>query len=344
MLAAVFGLGGCGAHEEITTYTVPTHESLQTSTFLEESAARKPHDERILGAIAPMGPAMWFFKLQGPPDAVAARESEFREFLKTVRFPTPERVTWMLPDGWREKPGNEMRYATLVIPGEPPLEVSVTTLPGGEGDPTQRLLANINRWRNQLDLPLIEAEDLPARSEAIKLDELILTIVNYVGKAKPNAMMPGAMAAGGMAKRAERPRESSAKMQYEVPEGWNEVQPLQMTMHTFEIKGDEKSATVTISRAGGSQSANVNRWRGQVGLEPLSDGEISQSLTKWPVGTLTGDFVEMAGKDAQGRDWAILGLMIPDGDRTVFVKLAGDPKLAARERMRFEAFAKSLKF
>ena len=39
--ASVVFLAGCDQHEEVSTYTVPSHESLQTKEFLKASAARK---------------------------------------------------------------------------------------------------------------------------------------------------------------------------------------------------------------------------------------------------------------------------------------------------------------
>jgi len=338
-----FTLAGCEQQEGISTYTRPTHESLQTSEFLKEAEARKPREERILGAIIPRGPVLWFFKLQGPPGPVAAQEAEFRELVKSVQFPPPKRVAWKLPANWQEKPGDDIRYATLSIPGEPPLEVSVTHLPAG-GSPTQGLLNNINRWRNQLDLPFIEAEDLPSRTETIKSGDVVATLVSIVGKAKPKAAMPGRMPGAGKAKPEENSQDGSGDVEYDKPDGWTSIRPLPMSMVSFEVKDAEQRATITISRVGGSLAQNLNRWRMQVGLEPLPAEELVKSLTEFTVGPRTGGYVELKGQDGQGQQKAILGLMIPDGEMTVFVKLSGDAQLAEQERSRFDAFAKSLRF
>lgn len=57
---------------------------------------------------------------------------------------------WKLPDGWVEMENtSDMRLATFRAgPGEDPGEVTITRFPGDVGG----VLANINRWRRQLDL------------------------------------------------------------------------------------------------------------------------------------------------------------------------------------------------
>jgi hypothetical protein len=65
---------------------------------------------------------------------------------------------WTLPTGWSEKPGGQMRVATLQAPVAGRLDASVVVLPGPAGGE----LANVNRWRNQIRLPPL-AEDALAR-------------------------------------------------------------------------------------------------------------------------------------------------------------------------------------
>lgn len=77
-----------------------------------------------------------------------------------------ERPEWTLPASWQERPGEGMRYATLVVDATaPPLEIRVTPLGLAARDP----LGNINRWRGQIGLEPVSQEQLPkvARSEQI---------------------------------------------------------------------------------------------------------------------------------------------------------------------------------
>ena len=58
-----------------------------------------------------------------------------------------------LPEGWHARPASGMRYATVAIDtsGEP-LELSVTPLRTPPGDFQEYVLANVDRWRQQLGL------------------------------------------------------------------------------------------------------------------------------------------------------------------------------------------------
>jgi len=349
LLAGVTLLCGCEQQEKIASYTVPRHESLQTPEFLAAAAKRKPQPARMLAAIVPHGSELWFFKLQGPPDDVAARDGEFHEFLKSVRFANDTKIEWTLPAMWKETPGDQNRYATLVLNEMPPLEATVTVLAAGGDDRTKQLLNNINRWRGQLDLPHIEADDLPTRTETLQAGELTVTLINIVGKASPRPAMPGGMIPPGMgrpdpregAPAAERPADGAkgrSESPFDKPAEWTEVPPKQFQLARFTVGEGEQAAEIAVSRAGGERAANINRWRGQLGLNPLSPEELKETGQPFEVGTKKGELIEIVVEDR-----ALLGVMIPDGGQSWFIKLTGHAALAAKERSRFEAFAKSLK-
>jgi hypothetical protein len=95
---------------------------------------------------------------------------------------------------------------------------------------------------------------------------------------------------------------------------------------------------ITVTPARGDKLQNVNRWRGQVGLMPLTEAEFAATAKKVPVGSMTGDLYEMIEGDR-----AIFGVIIEDQGQMWFVKLNGDARLAERERGRFQEFLKSLR-
>jgi hypothetical protein len=82
-------------------------------------------------------------------------------------------LKWKLPQGWTEAPGTGMRVATLAPPaalGKAEVPVTVLAAPaGGE-------LANVNRWRGQLNLPPIDEQALKAsrRTVASKAGQVIV--------------------------------------------------------------------------------------------------------------------------------------------------------------------------
>lgn len=74
---------------------------------------------------------------------------------------TGQGIAWRLPTGWQQRGASGMRYATLIPPNGP--EVSVTRLTGDGGG----VLANVNRWRGQVFLPPLTAEQLPEHTRTV---------------------------------------------------------------------------------------------------------------------------------------------------------------------------------
>src|ERR1700694_2921203 len=67
-------------------------------------------------------------------------------------------VTWQAPADWDEQPASGPRRGTFKIHGKDgsEAELSITAFPGDVGG----LLANINRWRGQIQLPPLAESDL----------------------------------------------------------------------------------------------------------------------------------------------------------------------------------------
>ena len=136
---------------------------------------------------------------------------------------------------------------------------------------------------------------------------------------------------------------------WETPGGWTEVPPSEMRVASFKVLGqDGKQADVSVvplPGMPGSDDANVNRWRGQVGLPPVSPEELKKS----------GESVEAAGQPAQLYDIAglnpgngeaarILGVIQHRDDAVWFFKMTGDANLVEQQKPAFVAFLKSVKF
>lgn len=67
-------------------------------------------------------------------------------------------IHWTTPDGWAEQPATSMRVGNFLIKGSngKTAEMSVVPLEGDAGGD----LANINRWRGQIQLPPLAEADL----------------------------------------------------------------------------------------------------------------------------------------------------------------------------------------
>lgn len=182
---------GCGKQEQISRYTVAKPEPIVERDPHAGLNIKRPSGEptdRTWGAVVPRGQQGWFFKLTGPKDAVEAQVGAVTDFLKTVRFTTEGKPEWTLPAGWQQRAGNDIRFATLVIPAEAkPLELTVVMLPKS-GDDANYILINVNRWRGQLGLPPVSAEALASGSTQMAVGDSTATIVNLLGTSSGGSM------------------------------------------------------------------------------------------------------------------------------------------------------------
>jgi hypothetical protein len=148
---------------------------------------------------------------------------------------------------------------------------------------------------------------------------------------------------GSAASLSAAPVAALPQLTWKTPDGWTEVPPGQMRVASFKVTGaDGKSAdnsVIPLPGLAGSDDANVNRWRGQVGLSPVSPDELKKSA----------EAVEAAGQPAQLYDIAgdaqrILGVIQHRDDMAWFFKMTGDVGLVEQQKPAFVAFLKSLNF
>jgi hypothetical protein len=151
------------------------------------AAPTQPAD-RLLGAIVPHGAQTWYFKMIGPLEAVASQGAAFRGLIESLRFENEQAPPrWTLPESWREKAKSGERVATLAVDvAGKTLEVSV--IPLATGPSPASLLDNVNRWRGQMRLPPITADQLPNETTTLDLPGGPATLVNLVGHAQSGGM------------------------------------------------------------------------------------------------------------------------------------------------------------
>jgi len=187
LVAFVLCTLGCGKTEQIQTYTVPKEPKV---TAVADATDAKPGEltDRMLAAILPVGEQAWFFKAVGPIADIDKHEKEINDFFANLSLAADGRANWKLPAGWKEEAGNQMRVATLVIPADKRLELTVNTAswPGTE----ESMLANVNRWRGQLQLPPIAAKQMSEVSHEAKAGDRQITIVDMRGQFKSGGMTP----------------------------------------------------------------------------------------------------------------------------------------------------------
>ena len=126
------------------------------------------------------------------------------------------------------------------------------------------------------------------------------------------------------------------EIEWEPPQGWDERPKDEFRLAIFERPAAGGTLQLTVSKARGSVRANVDRWRGQAGLDPLSDDEETGE-------SLVVDGRPAVGVRIEGEERAIRGVIVPKDDELIFVKLTGSPESVADVEDDFRGFVESLK-
>ncbi|MBT5901742.1 MAG: hypothetical protein HOH58_06505 [Opitutaceae bacterium] len=146
---------------------------------------------------------------------------------------------------------------------------------------------------------------------------------------------PGATAANGS------PAATASGLTWSAPDHWEELSAGGMRRGSFTLRGEgDVTADLSIiafpGDAGGL-AANVNRWRGQIGLAALSPDAVQSSIEHADTAHFHVDFVTMTG-EAAGSPTRIDGAIFNHGGESWFVKLMGPSELIAAEAENFRAF------
>lgn len=168
--------------------------------------------------------------------------------------------------------------------------------------------------------------------------------VNASGAIRFGSAGPG-MASPGMS----APREPLVNpFRWIVPDGWQELEPSNLRLINFRPAGNpDMECYLTVLGGGGTLTENVNRWRTQMALPPVTTEEAEalprMSLLGQPA-TIVDLIGTFSGMGSTGRpDWGMLGAILPSDRAMLFVKMTGPAKLVREERPNFESFCATLR-
>lgn len=162
-----------------------------------------------------------------------------------------------------------------------------------------------------------------------------------VAKAPPPA--PAAVPAGMTGDVPPPGKPAGPALRWTLPKGWSEAEAGAMRYASFKVpvKGAVDASVVVLPGPAGGELANVNRWRGQIGLGPLDEAALAAA--RKTLGTRAGPLkVYDFASDGAPRKRLIAGLTEVSGS-TWFVKLTGEADAVGAARADFMQLLGSLR-
>ena len=176
-------------------------------------------------------------------------------------------------------------------------------------------------------------------------------IATYRAPKDPPPVMPGMPPAGAAASGDQSmantavPTASGSDLTWIAPAEWTVKPNGPMRKGSFSVKGDGGEADLSITAFPGSTGgllANVNRWRGQLGLPPLGEGELESNTVHLDTGDLHMVVVDFVGHSGE-KSTRILGAIVPHDTDTWFFKLMGPDALVEAGKPAFLQFLHTIK-
>ena len=135
---------------------------------------------------------------------------------------------------------------------------------------------------------------------------------------------------------------SKPPIKWQTPAGWIEVPPSAMRYASFSAGGNENKIDISVIMFpgdGGSDIDNVNRWRGQIGLPPMSESAVTSQLGTLKAGDATFATVDIAAPNAR-----TLAAWVRRDARVWFFKATGPNAAVEKEKQNFVKFVQSVRF
>ncbi|HXQ82369.1 MAG TPA: hypothetical protein VN775_13710 [Opitutaceae bacterium] len=139
---------------------------------------------------------------------------------------------------------------------------------------------------------------------------------------------------------ASVPTASGADLVWEAPAAWKAAPAGAMRKASYAVPGEGGESELSITAFPGDvggELANVNRWRGQVGLAPLRAEELESAVSRVEANGLRFAIVELFPPGDPGAK-AMVGAIVPFGGSTWFFKLTGPGALVRASRPAFTGF------
>jgi len=179
---------------------------------------------------------------------------------------------------------------------------------------------------------------------------------NHSSMGDPHAGMPSMAGAPGSAA-VQLLDDSGGPLELDAitltaPAGWQPMQPsssfVAAEFNLPRAEGDDADGRLTISTAGGTLEANIDRWKGQFGaqVKQAPQEEIDVAGMKVTVVDLSGDFNDQRGPFAPAVErpgYRMIAAIVPVEGQLHFIKATGPEKTIASHADKIHEFIRSVK-
>ena len=173
-------------------------------------------------------------------------------------------------------------------------------------------------------------------------DTVVATPPPMAAPAAP-ATIPAAMPLTMPTGLAAPDKDALPPLKYILPAGWTEKPGSQFRVASFEISENGKTVDVSVIplplRGMPGAADNVTRWRGQIGLPPVTENEAAKLAEKVFVGDQPAELYDLDGGGQR-----IIAVSYRRDDTAWFFKMTGDAALVEAQKPAFISFLKTVQF
>jgi len=143
----------------------------------------------------------------------------------------------------------------------------------------------------------------------------------------------------------------AANPQWDVPKDWQPGPASSVRRGSWIVKNtDGQSVDIAVTAFPGDVGgllANINRWRGQIGMPPVMPNEVASITSNLDVNGQTATVVDFSSGEPTGNltnpQRVVVVILMHEGN-SWFFKMTGSASLVAAQKDALLQFAKSVKF
>ncbi|HSI87199.1 MAG TPA: hypothetical protein VK970_25650 [Candidatus Methylacidiphilales bacterium] len=306
--------------------------------------------QRITAAMFVAEPRVWFIKMSGDEPVVTAQQANFQALVASFKFANAPGETPAAP-------------GSGTLSGQPASPSSAT---GGPQAPAPASTAGADPHAAATPQQM---EQMRARMKATgELAERNTNSITAPASPIPSPSPAGTSGASGAPASAPSPAPAPGGMNgpiptgaavkkpaWKVPPGWEEKEAKPPRIATFIIgsaAGPIEISVTSFPGDVGGKLANINRWRGQIGLQPWSAEALAkeaQTFITTPGGKeATLVFFAAPAPEATGtaaaESNALMAVIVFDGTQSWFFKATGPLSVMGKQRQNMIDFVQSCGF